>query len=266
MITFPRPPRTNNRKLALNAALLLLCSGLVVGPLSVPANADLTGPEFARAALLAQQENDHDRAIDYFSRAIDSNELRTKDMPKAYNNLGVSYFRLRDLEKAVESYSVAIELNESYSVAYRNRGAAYADLGALDDALSDYDRAIKLNPEDSASFNNRGIIHKKRDEYYKAFSDFGAAIFLNPEFADAYFNRGKTYLEQERYSLAIADLDDAIRLDGQDAAAFKYRGLAYEQTGQADWAVQDYLRAYDLGDREDWVVQKLKALGKLQAN
>ena len=223
------------RSLAVNAAAAILCSGLLAASLSVPARADLTGPDFARAALQAQQEGDHERAIDYFSRAIDSNELRTKDMPKAYNNLGVSYFRLRDLRKAVESFSVAIDLNDRYSVAYRNRGATYADLGAYDEALSDYDRAIRLNPEDSASFNNRGIIHKKRDEFYKAFSDFGAAIFLDPDFAEAYFNRGKTYLEQERYSLAIADLDDAIRLDGQDAAAFKYRGLAYEQTGQGDW-------------------------------
>jgi len=252
--------------LTLKAAPALLCCGLLAGVFSAPAEADLTGPEFARAALEAQLVGEHERAIDYFSRAIDSDELRTKDMPKAYNNIGVSYYRLRDLRKAIESFSIAIQLNDTYSVAYRNRGAAYADSGDYDEALSDYDLAIRLNPEDSASFNNRGIIHKKRNEHYKAFSDFGAAIFLDPDFAEAYFNRGKTYLEQERFSLAIGDLDDAIRLNGQDAAAFKYRGLAYEQTGQLDWAVQDYLRAYDLGDREDWVVQKLNAFGKLQGN
>ena len=62
----------------------------------------------------------------------------------AFNNLGIVYYRTEQFEKAVESYSKAIELKEDYEDAYLNRSAAYERLGRPRKAADDRKRAAAL--------------------------------------------------------------------------------------------------------------------------
>ena len=50
------------------------------------------------------------------------------------------------LDKAIEQFSKAIEMNPNYSAAYGNRGSAYSLIGQNSRALEDLDRAILIGP------------------------------------------------------------------------------------------------------------------------
>ena len=52
------------------------------------------------------------------------------------------------LDRAIEDYTKAIELNPNYTDAYYNRSLVYNYKGDLDRALNDLNRAIQLNPND----------------------------------------------------------------------------------------------------------------------
>ena len=64
-----------------------------------------------------------------------------------YSNLGVFQIMGEQYDKAIESFSKAIELNPEHAAAYTHRGCAYAMTGELDKALIDHNKAIALDPE-----------------------------------------------------------------------------------------------------------------------
>ena len=49
--------------------------------------------------------------------------------PEDYNNSGLDCALKGDLEKAIEDFTEAIQLNDKFVSAYRNRGTAYYDIG-----------------------------------------------------------------------------------------------------------------------------------------
>jgi tetratricopeptide (TPR) repeat protein len=53
--------------------------------------------------------------------------------------------------QALQDYSAAIELDESYQKAWANRGALHNTMGNHQEALADLDQALKLEPEDSVA-------------------------------------------------------------------------------------------------------------------
>ena len=75
---------------------------------------------------------------------------------------------LGQIDRAIEAYSQAIELNPHHAEAYNNRGNAYfsRDNFALHaKAITDYAKAIELNPELAIAYHNRGVIHRKERKH-----------------------------------------------------------------------------------------------------
>lgn len=71
---------------------------------------------------------------------------------KVNNNLGLAYQRQNQSDKAIEEFNRALDRNKLYWDAYYNRGAVYLAAGSLRKAISDFKRAVELNPE-NPSFN-----------------------------------------------------------------------------------------------------------------
>lgn len=63
----------------------------------------------------------------------------------AYYNLGVVYDRQRNIEKAIQYYKKAIEMDSSYGVAYANLGDSYYTQGDFADATAHYSKAFKID-------------------------------------------------------------------------------------------------------------------------
>jgi tetratricopeptide (TPR) repeat protein len=70
------------------------------------------------------------------------------DLPEAYVGRGNIYFLANKLDRAIEDYSRALELNISRSyITYLNRGMAYEKLGRYDVAEADYRQALAAQPD-----------------------------------------------------------------------------------------------------------------------
>ena len=66
---------------------------------------------------------------------------------------------LKQIDRAIEVYSHAIQLDTHYVDAYINCGVAYSIKGELDQAITDYNKAIELNPDYATAYNNRGVVY-----------------------------------------------------------------------------------------------------------
>ena len=66
------------------------------------------------------------------------------DYPRAYNNRGVVYRAMGDLERALADYTEAIRLEPKYADAYANRATVRKRLGDEAQAAADQAEAERL--------------------------------------------------------------------------------------------------------------------------
>ena len=217
---------------------------------SVP-NRDATkaiAPKFDDAEVhntrgIAYSENgEQDRAIATFSQAIELNP----DYADVYNNRGVAYNIKGDYDRAIQDFNKAIQLSSDHANAYNNRGNAHSDKGEHDRAIQDYNIATQLNPQLVETYNNRGIVFYHKHNYDRAIDDFTKAIELKPDYTKAYNNRGVVYRDKHDYDHAIDDFNAAIKLNPRSADPYGNRGTVYHNKDEFDRAIEDYDTAIQL--------------------
>ena len=101
---------------------------------------------------------------------------------------------------------------EESADAYYKRGDAYDETGEYDKAITSYSKAIELDPNHALSYYNRGCAYGEIGEYEKAIADFNKTVELDPNDANAYYNRGLAYLKKDEVPKAVRDLEKCIRL------------------------------------------------------
>jgi len=115
-----------------------------------------------------------------------SNELTASNwLEKGYN--------ATSLEKMVECFSKAIELNPHSDDAFTARGTTFIEIKDSKQAINDFEQAIQINPQNARAFNNRGVIYFDKYKFKLAISDFSRAIEINPDFTSAWYNLGLAY-------------------------------------------------------------------------
>ena len=179
------------------------------------------------SAYQADNNKDYNSCIDYYNKIIEmiDNLLKIYDENFeeyskyknnyfiAYNNRGVSKYKLEQYRESIKDYDRAIKLNPNYSEAYNNRGVSKAKLRLYEEAIKDFDKAIELNPNNSEAYNNRGISKADLGYNREAIKDYNRAIKLNINYSEAYNNRGNVKADLGYNREAIKDYDKAIKLN-----------------------------------------------------
>ncbi len=215
------------------------------------------------------QKKDYDKAIEFFTRAIEIDRGSHKYFDKrglaylfhersaeaiedfstslqidsnnadAYNNRGLAFGLQGDLDRALSDFNKAISLDQNFGQAYLNRGSIYIQFKNNDSAMNDFTRAIKLEPQNPEIFYNRARLNYTMDNYQKAIDDFSEAIKLGINIGKIYYNRGNAYFKLEKYTLAINDYTKALGFDKNDVEALNNRAMAYDKSGNKKKAEQD---------------------------
>ena len=158
-----------------------------------------------------------------------------------YSNLGIEEYEKGNYDKAIEYFTMAIELTPNNAIAYHNRGLAYLKTGS------------KYTPEGKASLE-------------KAISDYSKAVELKPDYVEAYYHRGVARIEfihfydkpfsqaeNEMFNEGLNDFNKALELDGTFYLSYSGMGNAYDRYGEFDEAVKWYNKALD---NENKILQK----------
>jgi len=216
--------------------------------------------EASKKEILSQISNNDQKftAIEWFEKATE-------------------YSQAGNIDKAIEAYSKAIEINPNYSYAYCDRGVMYQQLGKNDLAIDDYNKAILVDDKNIYAYYNRASQYSDKQ---KAMEEYNKVISINPNFAEAYVQRGIIYFNQKKYSLALDELNKAlilnpdinqadvvhtycgdalsgeklytlaiasytkaIELNPKNASAYIGRGYAYSDSHQYELALKDFLNA-----------------------
>ena len=93
----------------------------------------------------ATMEN-YGQAIDYYTKAINANQLNARQLAVAYNNRGCAYDDSGMDNQAMADFAKAIELDSGYDAPYFSRSFIYERRNELDKAIVDMEKAVSLDP------------------------------------------------------------------------------------------------------------------------
>jgi len=169
-----------------------------------------------------QLKHDIDRAIDDYSSAIDINPNNLK----AHNNRAIIYIEKRLYARAITDLDAAIALNPDDLMAYSNRGLAYQGLGIFNRAVDDYTKTLEISPNNPLLLNNRAYAYSLNGESEKALADMRAALALEPNNARMHHSLGEIYLYAGQEDKATAAWESVCRLASEEVNRMWQRNLA----------------------------------------
>jgi tetratricopeptide (TPR) repeat protein len=177
-----------------------------------PNNSKSFRESFLNRGLAYYNLGKYSQAIADFDQVLTTNNSDFR----AYYNRGLAKFGLNQLPQAIADYDLALNvidynLPEIQSEIYNERGLTYFFLKDLDTALTNYSQAILTNPQSDRAYFNRGCTYQRQRNYALAAQDFSSAIAINSHSPQALMNRAIAFSQLGKKSQAIADLNLAAQ-------------------------------------------------------
>jgi regulator of sirC expression with transglutaminase-like and TPR domain len=144
-------------------------------------------------ATLAALEEDHaaklrarERALADYTTAIDEGSKHGFIAATWYNNRGVLYRQLQDLDHALHDFTAAIRVDPTYVLALHNRAQLRRALGDPQGAMADLTQVIDLEPEVGKWYCQRGALWQRQEAITQAQQDFQRCLTLDPSLREQY--------------------------------------------------------------------------------
>ena len=151
-----------------------------------------------------------DKAIDNYKKALNINP----DYSEVYYNMGVAFQQKGDIKASIESYTNSLKIKPDYVYAYNNMGTAYHEMGNLEEAIQSYKKALKIKPDYADSYNNMANALKDIGELESAIDNYAKALNIKPNYAVAKSNIVKlltSYNPQKENPNLIVKVNEEIR-------------------------------------------------------
>lgn len=147
---------------------------------------------------------------------------------------------LRDSAKkaGINHLLKSVELYPTFSDAWTQLGVTYFRDKKMNEAMEAYNKGLSANPNDPVLLNNSGTVFFEIGNIQEAISRFQRAVNLKPDYAEAWMNLGSCYGATGRYDEAIPYLEKAVAADPMLSQAYYYIGITWRNKGNEAMAQQ----------------------------
>ena len=188
--------------------------------------------------------------------------------PQFYFYLGAAHYQQKNYEEALRVFQEGLEhavienpLLESDF--YGQIGDLNYFLGRKEEAFESYEKALQLNPHNLPVLNNYSYyLSLDRRDLDKAEMMSGITVKaepMNPTYLDTY---GWILFEQGSYLMAKIYLEKAVEYSGENPSAevLEHYGDILNKTGEKEKAVEQWIRAKELGGDAEALDRKIKSI------
>lgn len=159
-------------------------------------------------------------------------------------------YEARKFEQAIPHLEIALdEPLRAYtrSDVLTTIGVCYYEIDQLAKALEYHGRAIEENPRNHQAYVNLGVVHRLMEEFDKAEEAYSNALELAPNYAELHISMGALALYQGKHEAAIKHLKRSIELDDSLPVAYSNLALVYATLGKFDEAEAELAKAEKRG-------------------
>jgi tetratricopeptide (TPR) repeat protein len=165
---------------------------------------------------------------------------------------------------AIEKLNQAITAHPKFMLAFNELGVQYQKVGELEKANDALQSALKISPNSFAPLVNHGIVLVRLKKYAEAEVDLRAALKENDQSAIAHFYLGRALAYLGAFDDAEKELNTAITLGGEQMKeAHRYLGAIYHARGDTARAIaqlETYLKVAPKAEDADAVRQLIRQL------
>ena len=183
-----------------------------------------------------------EKAAEYFETLT---EL-TEDDETIHYNLAVCYQKLGQLDKAIASCNMAIEINNNYIEAYNTLAINYFQLGQTDKAIVVLEKALKKNPYAQNCLFNLANIYHRNNNLKQARKYYETAYTIKPRTPELIYNYALLLLEDDDFKTAETIVEHGLTEFPQEAAFYFLHGNIEKHKENFETAIERYLDAIKL--------------------
>ena len=198
------------------------------------------------------RNNDWKDDMTLWSKTIKTNP----NSSRAHDNLGFTYERAGETEKALQEFEIAVRLQPDNFRALANLGVAYAKFGFYNKSITALEKSIEIYKYHK-TYDKLGLVYDELNREDKAIENFKEAINLNPRYAKAHNDLGTVYGKIGEFDLALEEFNAAIKIDKDYADAHFNKGILLEFLGEEDKAREEFEAAIRLEPKNELYRQKL---------
>ncbi|MDH5682490.1 MAG: tetratricopeptide repeat protein, partial [Spirochaetota bacterium] len=193
---------------------------------------------------ILRRSNKHLKALSSFQKALELNATEESFLALVYNNMGIVYHKLGQLDNAKKYFNLSLKHNKtshghSRSMIYNNLAHYYREKGLYKEALEYYFKSLKIvestanRPHIASRHNNIGSVYFAKGQFGIALEHFNQSLKLYETFqpkiglATLHKNMALTYREQSKFDEAISHLNMAMSLVSQTRNPKDYAYILY---------------------------------------
>jgi len=162
--------------------------------------------------IKAKDENEKKPA----KNSLPDNEFPIRNKPSAgvTDENGLQEVSTKKLEKNLSNHA-----NKQQALIEKNQGNEYFKGGHFEKAIKSYSMAIELDPMNAILPANRAISFLKLNRFAEAEEDCNKSLVLDPTFVKAYHRRGVARFSLKKLDLAIKDFEKVLSMEPHNKAA-----------------------------------------------
>jgi protein O-mannosyl-transferase len=141
-------------------------------------------------------------------------------------NLGSILLQKGQVDKALEHFQNAVEINPNYLEAHSNLGLALLQKGQMDEAVAHFKKASEIAPNSLSTHYNLGVALFRNGELDEAVAQYRKALEINPNSLETHYNLGLTLFKKRQLDEAIAQFLEVLRLKPDFSPAQDYLARA----------------------------------------
>jgi tetratricopeptide (TPR) repeat protein len=210
------------------------------------------------AALLYQEMDQLQRAIDFLSKTIDKDPQN----PEFRLYLGSFYEQVEAYDKAEAALKAGLELDpENPRICFR-LGVVYDKWGKKEDSIAAMRQVVKLEPDNANALNYLGYtfadmginLDEAEQLIRKALEYKPGDGYITDSLAWVYYKRGL-------YEKALQLLEQAANVVPDDPVVREHLGDVYDKLGMTQEALRSYRQSIEQGHTEkDSIEEKIRKL------
>ncbi|MCX8012298.1 MAG: tetratricopeptide repeat protein [Desulfobacterota bacterium] len=139
-----------------------------------------------------------------------------------------------------ELWSDCVKKSPQKARAYINLGVTYYELGELDKAIEWLDKGIKIDPNSSYAYYNLSLVHQKLGNLKKAIEMAQKSLELDPTFYMVYYTLGGIYFESSQFEKAVENYKKFLKNYPYFPEVHNLMGVAYASLKIFDKAIEEF--------------------------